>query len=182
MYLFVSGAPICGLGWPFFVFAHLNEGVDSVSEVRAPIEQITPLIMWLWAWWSVEGICNLTWTPDPGGKGSGILCIPRVLSLEEMKASVCEQKNLQADVIRDSECIKKAYNLLSISWNTCQLIITYLVIIHSSLPGEDSGIASASWILILVFVVKLKIVWKVGVCYPALWGNSLFLHSFFCPQ
>jgi hypothetical protein len=181
MYVFIcSGASICGLGWPFFVFAHLNEGVDSVSEVRAPIEQITPSIMWLWVWWSAEGICSLTWTPDSGGKGSGILHIPRVLSVEGMKTSVCEQKNIQADLIRDCECIQKAYNLLSISLNAFHLIITHLVlIIHSSLSGEDSDMASASWILILVFVLKLKIVWKFGLCYPGLWCNSLFLQSFF---
>jgi hypothetical protein len=180
MYLFVSHASMYDPGWPFFVFAHLNKGVESISEVRAPIEQITPLIMRSLAWWWADWIYSLTWTPNHGGKWSGILHIPRVLSVEEMKSSVCEQKNLQTDLIRDCECSQKAYNLLFISWNAFQLITTHLVlIIHSSLWDDDSGIASATWIIILVFVLKPKIVWKCGLYYPGLWCNSLFLQSFF---
>jgi hypothetical protein len=59
--------------------------------------------------------------PKPRWEGSGILLIPRVLSVEGMRASVCEQKNLQADLIRDCECNVKAYNLLFISLNAFQM-------------------------------------------------------------
>lgn len=77
--------------------------------------------------------------PRPWWEGSDIL-IPRVLSVEGMRASVCEQKNLQADLIRDCECNQKAYNLLFISLNAFQVFTPH----HSSLSGDDSGIASAS--------------------------------------
>jgi hypothetical protein len=41
----------------------------------------------------------------------------------------------------------------AISWNAFQLIISHLVlIIHSSLSGDDSGIVSDSLILILLYV------------------------------
>jgi hypothetical protein len=45
------------------------------------------------------------------GRGPGILQIPRVLSLDGMKASVREQRNLNADVISCHlvECISVDY-------------------------------------------------------------------------
>jgi hypothetical protein len=69
-------------------------------------------------------------------------------------------------------------------WPNGTLYLQKLLLTSPTSGGCSVGIvrsqtqaASASWILILLYILKLKMVWKFGLCYTGLWCNSLFLYS-----
>jgi hypothetical protein len=85
----------------FLVSAHPGKGVESVSEVEEPIKLIL----------SPSGRVVVRMIGNGGnlqhqitrGVANNILHTPEVLSLVKVKFSICEHKNLYADLGSDSE-------------------------------------------------------------------------------